>query len=133
MQLRQKLAELQRKKKGLVQIVDAGIKRVKISLLTLTVMQFSFFYYCIFQVPWLGWDIMEPITYSVEILKFLFALRFFYKYKKDGDLTSFYDVLEERFRYKNPIVGKELRDLDLHIDSIRESLEVINKYDFIQN
>jgi hypothetical protein len=28
-------------------------------------LQFGVSYYAIFMVPWLGWDLVEPITYSV--------------------------------------------------------------------
>ena len=28
--------------------------------------QFAVSYYAIFCVPWLGWDLVEPITYSVS-------------------------------------------------------------------
>lgn len=37
----------------------------------------------IFQVDWLGWDIIEPITYSVQQGSLLLAIRYYLKYHQD--------------------------------------------------
>lgn len=37
-------------------------------------LQFGVSYYAIFCVPWLGWDLVEPITYSVSQGSFLLGL-----------------------------------------------------------
>ena len=49
-------------------------------LAILTAGQIGFFYYTIFQIEWLGWDIMEPITYSASLLTIALAMRFYYRY-----------------------------------------------------
>jgi hypothetical protein len=37
----------------------------------------------IFFVDWLGWDIIEPITFSVSCLYLILALRFYRKFRRD--------------------------------------------------
>jgi hypothetical protein len=37
----------------------------------------------IFFVDWLGWDIIEPLTFSVSSLYFLIGLRFYRKFRRD--------------------------------------------------
>ena len=76
---------------------------------------------------------MEPITYSVEVSKFLAMLRFFYVYQKDGDLEGIYGVLTNRYCQKYPIVGNKLQQINGRIHEIEEKLSVIYQYDFIQN
>lgn len=52
------------------------------------------FGYMIFGVEWLGWDIIEPLTFSVATLYMLIALRFYRKFYKDRNQLS----LKDRFR-----------------------------------
>jgi hypothetical protein len=37
----------------------------------------------IFGVEWLGWDIVEPLTFSVGTLYTLLGLRFYRRFQKD--------------------------------------------------
>lgn len=41
------------------------------------------FGYMIFGVEWLGWDIIEPLTYTVGVLYTLLGIRFYRKYRLD--------------------------------------------------
>lgn len=41
------------------------------------------FGYMIFFVDWLGWDIIEPLTYSVGVFYTLLGIRFYRKYRTD--------------------------------------------------
>ena len=45
-------------------------------------LQFGVSYYSIFCVPWLGWDLVEPVTYSVSQGSAILGL--FYMYKNRG-------------------------------------------------
>jgi hypothetical protein len=38
------------------------------------------FGYMIFFVDWLGWDIIEPLTYTVGVIYTLIGIRFYRKY-----------------------------------------------------
>jgi hypothetical protein len=42
----------------------------------------------IFFVDWLGWDIIEPITYSITVAYTLLGIRFYRKYKTDRTGSS---------------------------------------------
>ena len=43
--------------------------------------QFGISYYCIYEVDWLGWDLVEPITYTIGqglfVAGLLYSLRYF--------------------------------------------------------
>ncbi|OMJ81294.1 hypothetical protein SteCoe_18288 [Stentor coeruleus] len=52
--------------------------------------QWGFFYYTIYEVDWLGWDLMEPITFSVGQLGFIISLRY---YLKTQASTSYENVM----------------------------------------
>mmetsp|Transcript_30987 Transcript_30987/g.5583 ORF Transcript_30987/g.5583 Transcript_30987/m.5583 type:complete len:87 (+) Transcript_30987:511-771(+) len=39
--------------------------------------QWAAFYYTIYEVEWLGWDLMEPITYSVGQGTFVFGFLYY--------------------------------------------------------
>jgi hypothetical protein len=133
MTLESKLHELKKDHEELKRVIDQSIQRLKMTFFGMTFVQFCFFYHCIFNIEWLGWDIMEPITYSVEVLKFLVLLRFFYMYRKDGDLEGIYSVMLNRFCQKNPVVGNKLSMIEERIEEIKQKLQVIYDYDFIQN
>jgi hypothetical protein len=36
--------------------------------------QFGAGYYCIYEVPWLGWDLVEPMTYTIAQGMFILGL-----------------------------------------------------------
>ncbi|CAG9331692.1 unnamed protein product [Blepharisma stoltei] len=58
--------------------------------------QYSFFVYTIYGVEWLGWDLMEPITYTVQQGLFMFGVLYFLKTKESCNL----DNLLARFQSK---------------------------------
>jgi hypothetical protein len=133
LKLEMKLQQLQKEQRDLMKIVDRSIQRIKYTFLGLTMFQFGFFYHCIFNIEWLGWDIMEPITYSVEVVKFLIFLRFFYTYQRDGDIEGIYKVLINRYCDKYPLTGNRLKYIEKRIAETEEQLAIIYDYDFIQN
>ena len=54
----------------------------------LTAAHLGSFGYMIFAVDWLGWDIIEPLTFSVGSLYTLLGLRFYRKFQKDRKLEN---------------------------------------------
>lgn len=55
--------------------------------------EFLLGYYCIYHVEWLGWDLVEPVTYTLGQGKFVLGTWFFWKYLSDTswtDLNSFF-------------------------------------------
>jgi hypothetical protein len=130
--LEEKLNQLQSDKHKIMHSIEQKVHFYQRLFLVGHAVQWTFFYYCIFHVEWLGWDIMEPITYSLEVIKFLFALRFFNKYKKDKNFTNMQSIFEERFKVQNPLLGKQLDDIDLKIEDINKQLSIMAEYQFLQ-
>jgi len=73
---------------------------IKLILLA-TLAQFLSFYYAIFHVDWLGWDIIEPITYTVQCLTVVFGLRFYLKHGMGRDLQAI------KLLNRNKIINKD--------------------------
>ena len=47
-------------------------------------LQFGISYYAIFEVGWLGWDLVEPVTYSVSQGSMIGGLFFMYRNRGNG-------------------------------------------------
>ena len=47
-------------------------------------------YYCIYEVDWLGWDLVEPVTYTIGQGMFVGGL--IYMLRNLGRNTSFSDI-----------------------------------------
>jgi len=62
---------------------DVIINSYKKIAAAITTLHISTFGYMIFFVDWLGWDIIEPLTYSVSSIYFMLSIRFYSKFKKD--------------------------------------------------
>ena len=58
-------------------------------------LQFGIGYYSIFHVPWLGWDLVEPLTFSVGQGSFIIAL--LYLLRNKGVNVDLYTGLEEHW------------------------------------
>lgn len=71
------------------------MRMYKLGATALTIAHLGGFGYMIFGVEWLGWDIIEPLTFSVSTLYLLLALRFYRRHQKDRSATSIRDRLRE--------------------------------------
>jgi len=47
----------------------------------------------VFGVDWLGWDITEPLTYTVGVIYTLLGIRFYRKYGVNRSAQSINDTL----------------------------------------
>lgn len=47
-------------------------------------LQFGVSYYTIFMVPWLGWDLVEPVTYSISQGSCILGLFYMYRHRDIG-------------------------------------------------
>lgn len=47
----------------------------------------------IFFIDWLGWDIIEPLTYTVGVFYTLLGIRFYRKFKIDRSSQTVRDAL----------------------------------------
>lgn len=55
------------------------------SIASFFTLQFFLGYYCIFELSWLGWDLVEPFTYTVGQGSFVLGLLYMLKHRKAGD------------------------------------------------
>lgn len=93
------------------------------SMFTACFVEFCIGYYCIYQVEWLGWDLVEPFTYSIGQGKFVVGTWFFCKYLWDTNSTDLNDFFNKRFAKKMYRKnGFELERLEYY----RSQLEEIN-------
>lgn len=60
------------------------------------VCQWGFFYYTIYEVDWLGWDLMEPITFTVGQSSFVLSILYFLK----TQTTQSYESMLSRYESK---------------------------------
>ena len=58
-------------------------------------LQFGIGYYSIFHVSWLGWDLVEPLTYTVGQGSFIIALLYLLRNRKVN--VDLYTGLEEHW------------------------------------
>jgi hypothetical protein len=64
-------------------------------------LQFGVSYHAIFVVPWLGWDLVEPITYSVTQGSAILGLFYMYRHRGVGvDLTKLDEFWQMRRQRK---------------------------------
>lgn len=54
------------------------------ALSTFFTLQFGLGYYTIFEVSWLGWDLVEPVTYTIGQGSFVLGLVYMYRNRKRG-------------------------------------------------
>lgn len=96
-------------------------------LILLSVAQMGFFYYTIFEVDWLGWDIMEPITYSAELVGLVFAMRFYYKNRKERSIAGLIEVSKNRYIKRSPAFRFRYTQLQNSLEDVKNELNYINK------
>lgn len=96
-------------------------------LLGLTSIQFVVFYWTIFHVDWLGWDIMEPLTYTVQLLNVLVAMRFYYKYRAQRGLAQIIQNNRERFINKTPSIKFRVTKLLKTEEQLEKERQYISK------
>lgn len=103
-----------------------GIRYIYL-LLLLTTGQFCVFYWTIFQVDWLGWDIMEPLTYTLQLVSAAIAMRYYYKYRT---VRGFHEILRnQRDRYINSNLSTKFRyhKIEANLETLKKESRYINK------
>ena len=84
-------------------------------------------YYCIYEVEWLGWDLVEPVTYSIGQGKFVLATWFYCKYLNDTSSTDLSSFFSNRFKsrmYKKKLFEfQRLTYLEKQLEQIDREIE----------
>ena len=86
--------------------------------------QFGVSYYTIYCVPWLGWDLVEPVTYSISQGSAILGLLYMYRHRGVGtEFTQLNEYwLERRQRKWLAKYGFDLNRLAF----LREKLDRLN-------
>ena len=64
-QLLEEVEKLERTKSALEKKAQNRTNKFFQSAFVLFATQFGVSYYCIYEVDWLGWDLVEPLTYTI--------------------------------------------------------------------
>ena len=65
----------------------------KFGAIVVTAVHIISFGYMIFFIDWLGWDIIEPLTYTVGVFYTLLGIRFYRKFRIDRTSTTVREAL----------------------------------------
>lgn len=105
-----KIVQTENKIEGILEKADKLLRIYKTGAIALSIAHIGGFGYMIFFVDWLGWDIIEPLTFSVGSLYSLLGLRFYRKFNKDRNEESIrYTLQEWVLNAQKRIELKELR------------------------
>jgi hypothetical protein len=85
-------------------------------------LQFGVSYYCIYHVDWLGWDLVEPLTYTLG--QGMFVGGVLYCLKNLGQSTSFSSIADN---YKERRLNKWYRKHGVEPDRLTFLVEELAK------
>jgi hypothetical protein len=85
-------------------------------------LQFGVSYYCIYHVDWLGWDLVEPLTYTLG--QGMFVGGVLYCLKNLGQNTSFSSIADN---YKERRLNKWYRKHGVEPDRLTFLVEELAK------
>lgn len=94
------------------------------SIFVTSFVEFLIGYYCIYEVEWLGWDIVEPVTYTIAQGKFVLGTWFFWKYMTDSNCTDLNSFFNNRFKYK--MYKKKLFEFE-RLEYLKNQISEIDK------
>ena len=86
---------LEKRKQEIEDLDTRRTMRIPRAMTLFFTLQFGIGYYSIFHVPWLGWDLVEPLTFSVGQGSFIIAL--LYLLRNKGVNVDMYTGLEEHW------------------------------------
>ena len=97
--------------------------------------QFLVSYHAIFNVSWLGWDLVEPLTYSVSQASFIIGLIFIMRNRGSGveysDLQSNHMEKKQRmWLEKHKFDVKRYLFLARKLEQIEKNLELVENQRF---
>lgn len=82
----------------------------------------------------IGWDIIEPITYTISQITLVLGIRFFLKYGKKRELGTMQEIFMNRIISKDRILRDRYRNLNEHLLSkLLEKKKLEWKMDLIRN
>lgn len=119
--------QLEKERQDILALAEKRGMRYIYLLLLLTLIQFGGFYWTIFQVDWLGWDIMEPLTYSLQLVSFLLAMRYYSKYRTIRRVNDILKQQRERFINANPALKFRYHKIESNLEQLTRETSYIDK------
>jgi hypothetical protein len=107
--LQAQISTLEVAKSRLDRKIDRRITAYSLLGLSFMTAQWSWFFYTIYMVEWLGWDLMEPLTYSVGQAGFLLGVWSFVRFRTPNSFLG----MAERYRSKKLAKLARRNNLDL--------------------
>eukprot|EP00347_Sterkiella_histriomuscorum_P018926 403343635 len=98
--------------------------------------QFGISYYCIYEVEWLGWDLVEPLTYSIGqglfVAGLVYSLR---NYGKDTSFTSidknYHETRLARWYNRNGVDPDRLKYLKEELATVQKKIRVAESQRYV--
>ncbi|CAI2368863.1 unnamed protein product [Moneuplotes crassus] len=126
-EIERSIADLDKEKKIIDKKAQFRTNLVFTSYFMAFLTEFLVGYYCIYEVDWLGWDLVEPVTYSLAQGQFVIGTWFFCKYLSDSscaDLNSFFKNRIRKKMYKKRLFEFErLEYLKTQLKEIESKIE----------
>jgi len=128
-QVEHELEKIKQQEKQIVQKINSSANLRMGAGLSLVVGNFGFFYYTIYCVEWLGWDLMEPITYSVGQGTFILGLYYYLKSRQeftyDNMLSSYQNQNLDKQREVHGIPKARLNSLIQEKQNLQSTIDLI--------
>lgn len=99
-QIQKTIGELEAQKAEIDKSAQFKTNLLFSSIFVTCLIEFCVGYYCIYEVDWLGWDLVEPLTYTLGQGKFVLGTWFFCKYLSDTNCTDLNSFFNNRFKYR---------------------------------
>ena len=124
MQLEKDIAKMEQEKAQIDKRAQFRTNVLFSSIFTAFLAEFLTGYYCIYEVEWLGWDLVEPVTYTIGQGKFVLGTWFFWKYLSDSSCTDLNDFFTRRFATR---IYKKCNFEYERLDYYKEQLNTVNQ------
>ena len=85
-------------------------------------------YYCIYEVDWLGWDLVEPLTYTIGQGLFVMGLLYSFRNLKNPSYSELHEDFKkrrlDRWYLKNGFDPDRLNFLKEELETIEKQIKI---------
>ena len=99
-QIENEIKALEKIKENLDKLARRKTNTVYASLYALLLAELAVGYYCIYEVSWIGWDLFEPLTYTIAQGYFMCGVYFYLRNKEETNYKNLADFLKNHYRRK---------------------------------
>lgn len=124
-----KIQELKQEEAEIVGMADRRFRAYLLGSGLVGLLHLGGFGYMIFGVEWLGWDIIEPLTYTISQLGLLLGWRFFLKNREERSFETIQQLLRRKsmgaFHHRLEQVQERTRALERENELMDEFREAV--------